>query len=500
MASTRRNITALLLAVTATGGCTSESYKIETRIGSDGAIDRAICQPASGVPDAISKHDGWKQTRVVGKPNHETAIRQMKPLVVDDNKPKQANGPLEEHFAGWGRFANVAEIPDHFVLPAEGLDRRGRLVRNYRRRDLGLVVEHVWLETLTDVVELDDRRHARDELVKLSIDLAIATFEHRFKKEYRFGPLEKWARTTAAAFVADLLDYDLQLAIERRRPSEEEIQVRVIVLMDRYGLKFADGRGRLLKTFPKNADEQFVIPFVRKLLQQHVRDSSGKPLSEEAIEEVLVWLEVVSEEQPADEDLDEPLEGNEPGKKTPLEASWESVIKKRFKSEEAYQAHRERLTIRIWGVYRIPYPVAIFGTIRHFDVSLQLPGEVVETNGTIRGSGEVVWRFDSGEAFPTGYPMSCRSLETRGGAAALLRGLKPADRRKVLLKLVGLIKADEDPLLVVLRSSAAKKSWSPLETYRRGLNRKEQAEEVKRLDGLYRLLQLPLSGSGRAGT
>ena len=500
MARARGNIFALLLAVTATGGCTSESYKIETRIGSDGVIDRAICQPASGVPDAISKHDGWKQTRVVGKPTHETAIRQMKPLVGDDNEPKEANGSLEEHFAGWGRFANVAEIPDHFVLPAEGLDRQGRLVRSYRRRDLGLVVEHVWLETLTDVVQLDDRRHARDELVKLSIDLTIATFERRFNKRYRFGPLEKWARTTAAAFAADLLDYDLQLAIARRGHSEEEIQVRLIVLMDRYGLKIADARGRLLKKFPENSDEQFVIPFARKLLKQHVRDTSDKPLSEEAIEEILVWLEIVTPEQSADEDLDEPLEGDEPAKKTPLEAAWEVVIKQRFKSEEAYEAHRDRLTTRIWGVYRIPFPVAIFGTTRHFDVSLKLPGEVVETNGTIRGGGEVVWRFDAVEAFPTGYPMSCRSLETRGGAAALLRGLKPADRRKVLLKLVGLIEADDDPLLAVLRSCAAKTSWSPLEAYRRGLDPKEQAEEVTRLEGLYRLLQLPLSGSGRAGT
>jgi len=81
-----------------------------------------------------------------------------------------------------------------------------------------------------------------------------------------------------------------------------------------------------------------------------------------------------------------------------------------------------------------------------------------------------------------------------------LKHFKPADRRKVLLKLVRLISADDDPLLAVLRSSADRKSWSPLVEYRRSLNRKKQAAEVKRLDGLYRLLQLPLSGSGRAGT
>jgi hypothetical protein len=196
----------------------------------------------------------------------------------------------------------------------------------------------------------------------------------------------------------------------------------------------------------------------------------------------------------------EPVEGEAPREKTPLEAAWQAVIRKRFGSEKAYEAHKGRLTTRVWGVYRTPFPLAIFGTTRHFDVSLKLPGELVETNGTIGGGGGVYWRFDAGEAFPTGYRMSCRSLEIRGGAVLLLTQLKPADRRKVLLKLVELITAGDDPLLAVLRASAAKRSWSPLEAYRRGLDRTKQADEVKRLDGLYRLLQLPLSGSGRAGT
>lgn len=506
MALAHRNIFAVLLGVTVTVtcGCTSERYKIETRIGSDGAIDRAICQPVSTVPDAISKHTAWQQTRVVAKPTRETSIRRMPRLVLDKDQMQEANGSTEEHFAGWGRFADVGEIPDHFVLSAPGLDRQGRLVREYRRRDLGLLVEHVWVETLTDVVELDDRRHARDELVRLSVDLAIATLEHRFGTKYRFGSLEKWCRTTAAAFVADLLDFDLQLALRGRAVSEEDFELRVIVLLDRYGLKLADSRGRLPKTFPKTANEQFVIPFARKLLKQLVVDGAGQSLSEEAIEEILVWLEVVTTPEQADEPEAENDAGDagddEAVKRTRLEQSWKSVITKRFGSVEAYESGRDLLLTRIWGVYRIPYPVEIFGTTRQFDVTLSLPGAVVETNGTITDLGEVVWRFDSGQAFPTGYAMSCRSLETRDGANVLLRGLQPKDRRKAMLRLVGMIASDDDPLLSVLRRSAAKTSWSPLEVYRRSLDPKKQANEVKRLDGLYRLLQLPLSGSGSAGT
>jgi len=68
------------------------------------------------------------------------------------------------------------------------------------------------------------------------------------------------------------------------------------------------------------------------------------------------------------------------------------------------------------------------------------------------------------------------------------------------LKLVDVVDGDSDPLMAVLRSCATKKSWSPLEVYRRGLDPKKQANEVKRLNRLYRLLELPLSGSGRAAT
>lgn len=501
MPSTHRLITVLLPLVVNTSGCVSESYKIETRVSGEGAIERAICQPAASVPESIRKHAGWQQTRAVGKPNKETAIRQMKPLISGDDKSVKANEKRGGYFAGWGRFANTGEIPDHFVLPAAGLDRQGRLLRDYRRRDLGLVVEHLWRETLTDVVELDDRRHARDELVRLSIDLGIATLEHRFKKKYRFGLLEKWARTTAAACVADMLDFDLQRSIRRSAYDEKEIQGRIIRILDRYGLKMADARGRLLKEVPENAGKRFVIPYVRGLLKQHVRDVSDRPLSEEAIEEILVWIGVVGSAEEMLDDRAGPEEDDGREKKlTPLEASWQAIVKKRFGSEKAYEARKGRLTTRIWGVYRSSFPFAIFGTVRPFDVSLRLPGEVVETNGTLSGGGEVVWRFNASEAFPTGYVMSCRSLETRDGSAVLLTKLAAADRRKLLLELVELIQDDKDPLLPVLRASATKKSWSPLEVYRRGLDRKEQAQELKRLDGLYRLLQLPLTGSGRAGT
>ncbi|MDC0175605.1 hypothetical protein OAJ60_01605 [Planctomycetaceae bacterium] len=504
-------ITVSGMVVALAGGCSDKTFKIETRINSDGTIDRAICQPGDSLPGPPGHlHDGWDETRVVGWPSDDTPIRQMKLVDARTKKGKEAN-----YFAGWGRFKDVADIPDHFVVHAEGLDRQGRLVRNFQHRDLGLVVEYAWKETLTDVIKLDDRLRARDLWTSLFIDLTIATLEHRFGKTYRFESLETWARKTAAAVVADFLELDLEFALRRREPDETELENRLLLLLARHDLMVTGPDGKLLKMLDEeDFEEKVLTPFVRRLLRQHVRDAEGESLGEDAVEEILAWLPLVGAPEepgpaaipaagltdgltdgPADGPADV-LDGSRPP--TRLEISWEAVVIKRFGSEKAFEKRSRHLSARIWGVYRTPF-LSLQGG-RNFVVSLQLPGDVVETSGTITGAGEVAWRFPADKAFPSGYRMDCRSLEIRPEAAELLKHFKPADRRKVLLKLVRLIPGGDDPLLVVLRSSAARKSWSPLMEYRRSLDRKKQAAEVKRLDGLYRLLQLPLSGSGRVGT
>ena len=492
-------ITVVGMVVAFAGGCSDKTFKIETRINSDGTIDRAICQPGDSLPGPPGHmQDGWDETRVVGLPSEDTPIREMKLVDARTKKGKEAN-----YFAGWGRFQKVADIPDHFVVHAEGLDRQGRLVRNFRHRDLGLAVEYAWKETLTDVVKLDDRLRARDLWTDLFIDLTIATLEHRFGKAYRFESLETWSRETAAAVVADVLELDLEFAMRRQEPDEKELENRLLLLLARHDLVLTGPDGKTLKKLGgEDFEEKVLTPFVRRLLREHVRDAEGESLGEDAVEEILAWLPLVraSEEPgPAAIPADGPAAGpDEARPPTRLEISWQAVVIKRFGSEKVFEKRARHLSTRIWGVHRTPF--LSLGGGRRFEVSLQLPGDVVETSGVISGGGEVTWRFSTTMAFPSGYRMTCRSLEIRPGAAELLKHFKPADRRKVLLKLVQLIPGEEDPLLPVLRSSADRKSWSPLVEYRRSLDRKKQAAEVKRLDGLYRLLQLPLSGSGRAGT
>lgn len=462
----------------------------------DGTIQRAICQPGPQTGEAVKNHKGWQQTRLVGEPSGETPVRKMKPRVTSPEKPRK-DGP--DHFAAWGRFATVSAIPDHFTLSVEGLERRGRLVREYHRRDLGLVVEHVWRETLCDVVELEDRRRARDELTTQLIDLVVETFKHRFGRRYRFASLSKWMRSTLVAAVVDLLDYDLEAALKHEAFTEEKAEPIVIRILARHGLKLVGPDGRLLARIPRNAREVFYVPFARSLLQQHVRDTDDRPLSEEAIEEILVWLSILEKAEATAEQGPDDQARDPDDVSAPLETAWKVVVVRRFGSEAAYRQQAEILSTRIFGVYRVPFPIQLFGTARHFRVTLDVPGLIVTTTGTIEGDGRVEWNFRAADAFPLGFPMHCRSLEVTATAAELLGKFPAGQRRKTLLRLARLL-GDADELVPVLRQCVKKKSWSALETHRRGLDPKAKPGMVKQLDRLYRLLDLPRTGSGRVGT
>ena len=60
------------------------------------------------------------------------------------------------------------------------------------------------------------------------------------------------------------------------------------------------------------------------------------------------------------------------------------------------------------GLYNAP-----FGSSEnpYFAFDLHLPGQVVETSGTIKGPDHVLWRFTGERSFPDGYVMQARSIE-----------------------------------------------------------------------------------------
>jgi hypothetical protein len=162
------------------------------------------------------------------------------------------------------------------------------------------------------------------------------------------------------------------------------------------------------------------------------------------------------------------------------------VIKARYGSEEAVSGLLVHRVARIVGLYYL-------GVFRRceFDYTLTVPGEVVETNGVLRGNNRVRWQFESRDAYPLGYAMTCRSLEV---PQAVQKDLLPAGAladREARLRFVQYVGGDGEVLQTLKRCREAS-SWKPLYAYRKGLEGKApRAVQLQTLERLMRLLKLP---------
>ena len=84
-------------------GCSADYYRAETRLHSDGQIDRAIYQPVESIPEKARRAKLWKETRKVKKVEDSAWTGQIADL------PGWTDGGDAPYFAGWNRFASVDE-------------------------------------------------------------------------------------------------------------------------------------------------------------------------------------------------------------------------------------------------------------------------------------------------------------------------------------------------------------------------------------------------------
>ena len=125
-----------------------ENQYVDTVVHADGSVDRAIVQSTDVTPEAAQRPAVWRETRMAKAGPEDPWDGALAAL------PAAANKEEQKLFAAAGHFPTVAAIPDHYAEMAKDGVAASRLVRTYTTRDLGLVTEHVWTETLTDIASL----------------------------------------------------------------------------------------------------------------------------------------------------------------------------------------------------------------------------------------------------------------------------------------------------------------------------------------------------------
>lgn len=448
-----------VIGLVAIVGCTTECYRAETTLHSDGSVTRTIYQPGGSISSNPETPGPWRSVRLADSPASGTWTGSIDDVPATDEEP----GP--SYIVAKGKFATVDKLPSHYVRKSKDRKHKSRLVRKSARNDYVFVVEHSWSETLTDTVTLDGIRKARRELATLLISVADDTLREGLP-DHDASKLIAWLKSEGTEWFAESVDLYVDSAVRAKLHKLSTDEARKQTKKDFAKLCAKHGLKKL--------KEKVFVAFVERKLKSLLRKKDGSPPSDFAVQSILYWLNIKEDKTRLDDDE----------AKTPLEQANESIIQRKHGGKEAFDKRMTSLTERIVGLY------GPFSHCEQFDYRMTMPGRIVETTGTFDDDATVTWSFNGGEVFPFGYSMRCRSLEAKDKLQKKLLGGTPLAGRKSLTKYIDIIAAD-DELRRTLRDCVKKGNLDPLREYRTVLDIKKEEDKLERLTELWALLKLP---------
>src|SRR5262249_12354128 len=222
----------------------------------------------------------------------------------------------------------------------------------------------------------------------------------------------------------------------------DQVHLELIAICERHGLKLRD-RNRLLTG---DEFEKAVENYTIGLLAERLRARDGHRLTAMEIRSLGdEFFKAYGEES---------------------NSAKSEALMKRFAARHggvgAAQAQLVNLAHRVFGLYTMRF----FSPIR-MTMIVTLPGEIVETNGQIVGSGRVRWRFEGKDVYPFGYEMRCRSFVPDARALALPGAAVLANRESMIwfADLVG----DDERVQGALKQCRDQASFKPLLQLRKSL-------------------------------
>ncbi|MGC8638548.1 MAG: hypothetical protein ACP5XB_01575 [Isosphaeraceae bacterium] len=367
-----RRVLPVAIVLAAVSGCGPPLlFQVETVVHSNGSCARTIWQPEMEMlpPEALKPawKARWKSIKPVPIP----------PAFAQDFQASDA----QKYFTAQGSFRSPAEIPAHYrLVPAEypGVGA-SELVRSYEREDFGFVVEHRWRETLTNIVTPVKFLKARDEFLDRALPILVQGIEQVYGKAFDVQGLKKYVREDGRRFLADASIVYYQVGALHTK--EEEAALAFAELAKRYGLDLFDPAGKLVT---KEQFDKRLLEFLRHRIALGIRHRDGSRLTESEIQSILR------------------TDG-----KSPYAKDWEAYEKQ---VEKEMKCDLKPCLLRMFGLYGFPTTI-VTSQIPRFAFSLRLPGELVETNGSINAPDWTSWKFSGDESFPDGYVMKARSLE-----------------------------------------------------------------------------------------
>lgn len=458
-----RSLCAVGLLFCLISGCGQEVYRAETTLSPDGRIRRAIYQPADNTPVEALAPATWTGVTYAGQIDHNGWHGKI------DQLPNQPRDRDHEYFAAWGQFPSPAKLPVTYVKTApEGLPD-GKLVVKYSQNDYIFVTEHLWSETLTDIVTLDDMRRGRRQFLDVVIPLVRKCLETGLGPEYDVTGMAEWFNTTGRDWFIELTDAFFEAGTRDQLPPNSGWKETVADVCARYGLQLRDPSGRVLDD--DRARKQ-VADFTAQIIKQRLKRRDGKPVSQATVEDLLEWVNLI-----------DPPHSRNP-RLARLDGVAQKVIEEQFGSQQDFAGLIRPLAARMLGLYR----VEILGPPRRFHYEMQLPGSIVQTNGTLLSGDKVLWTFEAVQAYPFGYEMHARTLAPNSGVQQAFLNSVPLTAQADMLEYLNAMNSDF-MLGEALRLCVKKKSIDPL--YAARARTVTEDGDTRPYDTVLRLLKLP---------
>lgn len=442
-------------------GCHTGYFHTETELSADGSVDRAILQPVAGTPDEAMESAAWDETGWSAEKTFGNFDGGIRDLSLSRKKKKR------KYFAAWTKADSPTELPEHFTKTAVDENFTSHFERQLERRDLGLLIEFTWQETLTDVVTLEDFRKARQEAVDLFCEILEPALNRSMGEEYDTGELIAWIRNEGTAFVFEVTDvaYDYERALAhtlRDSSQDETLKKLVIGVCEKHGFDgLLDSNGAFQQEVFENHIERIIQATVVRHdgeefdLEDFLHETSGKK------------------------------KGENPSTVSRFDKEWDKAVKSRLGSEEALEKKIANLETRIGGVHR----GIILRSAEDFRFTMTFPGIIVQTNGILRSSSQVRWQFHSYDAWPSGFTMTGQSLLDDSGSIEELQPWRESLSVKSLKRLRDL--ATQDVRLVnVLKKCREEAHLTPLLDL---ANSSEDADLASLADRVLKVL-LPVEG------
>jgi hypothetical protein len=426
----KRSALALVGVALALGGCLPVlEIKSRTRVSADGTTSRETVITKTRRNANSDDEKLWN-----GRP-----IVDDLPRSLGDGFRSIQRSELEIRMTG--TFAHPEQMPSDFLRDVELLDAPARNRVDFVVEDLLFAKRYVYRERYVDAIQPEDLKENKRDAVRFAQKFAHAMIAGEFGRAFDTQELDRFIDGAGADLVGDLIEI---YWFERKQLSKQDPVTRQTGL-DRALARALKRIERVGATFDvtQNEDDN------REVLEAWLRDLFSSNLKRK-----------VDGSRPTLSDFDYFF---------PKDAPWsglETMIARAAQAEygttEKAEDVARRVLLGITGTFGSPPAQAEF----HFDCAVELPGQLLRTNGYLETERSAFWVFEGEDLFPQGQWLEAESFTPDDRFLGKIRELRPDVERRDAARLIGVLEGvstdDRERMAALLAIAAQHGSLSAI--------------------------------------